>query len=108
MRVIGNDIISNVIVILMPEELTANRFLIHGRVQGVGYRYFAQKAAQQQGVTGYARNLSDGSVEVYAVGSAAQISELAGMLRKGPPFSDVHSVERHEAAIERHTGFQIR
>ena len=47
----------------MSDELTACRYLIRGRVQGVGYRYFAQKVAAAQNVSGYARNLEDGSAE---------------------------------------------
>ena len=92
----------------MSVELTARRFLIRGRVQGVGYRYFAQKAAAQWNVSGYARNLEDGSVEVFAIGTAGQLSELAGTLRTGPPFSDVRSVDVQEAALENHKGFRIR
>jgi len=92
----------------MSDELTACRYLIRGRVQGVGYRYFAQKVAAAQNVSGYARNLEDGSVEVYAVGSAAQLSEFAGFLRTGPAFSDVRSVDVQEAAVENHQGFRIR
>jgi acylphosphatase len=92
----------------MSAPLIAARFLVRGRVQGVGYRYFVQKAATDLGVSGYARNLEDGSVEVYATGTEAQLSELAGMLRTGPPHSDVRSVERQEASVERHSGFRIR
>ena len=92
----------------MSVELTARRYLIRGRVQGVGYRYFAQKAAAQWNVSGYARNLEDGSVEVFAIGTAGQLSELAGTLRTGPPFSDVRSVDVLEAALENHKGFRIR
>ena len=92
----------------MSVELTARRFLIRGRVQGVGYRYFAQKAAAHWNVSGYARNLEDGSVEVFAIGTAGQLSELAGTLRTGPPFSDVRSVDVQEAALENHKGFRIR
>ena len=92
----------------MSVELTARRFLIRGRVQGVGYRYYAQKAAAQWNVSGYARNLEDGSVEVFAIGTAGQLSELAGTLRTGPPFSDVRSVDVQEAALENHKGFRIR
>lgn len=92
----------------MPVEHTARRFLIRGRVQGVGFRYFAQKAAAEWNVSGYARNLEDGSVEVYAIGTAGQLSELAGILRTGPPFSDVRSVDVQEAALENHKGFRIR
>jgi acylphosphatase len=92
----------------MSAQLTASRFLIRGRVQGVGYRYFARQSAAELKISGYARNLEDGSVEVYAVGTEAQLSELAGMLRKGPQFSDVRSVVRSEAAVEHHSGFLIR
>ncbi len=92
----------------MPGQLVARRFLIHGRVQGVGYRYFVQRAAAKLKVSGYARNLADGSVEVYAVGSVSQLSELGGMLRTGPQLSEVRGVEEREAAMEHHTGFRIR
>jgi acylphosphatase len=92
----------------MSASLAASRFLIQGRVQGVGYRYFAQKAAAQLNISGYARNLEDGSVEIYAVGRESDVSEFAGRLRNGPPFSEVRSVDRQEAAVERHSGFRIR
>jgi acylphosphatase len=92
----------------MPGKLTARRFLVKGRVQGVGYRYFVQKAASSLNVSGYARNLVDGSVEVYAFGSEQQLSDLEGMLRTGPPFSDVRGVESKEAAFEHCSGFHIR
>jgi acylphosphatase len=92
----------------MPGKLIARRFLVKGRVQGVGYRYFVQKAASSLNVSGYARNLVDGSVEVYAFGSEQQLSDLEGILRTGPPFSDVRGVDRKEAAFEHCTGFQIR
>ena len=51
----------------------AKRYFIRGRVQGVGFRYFAQRAAAELGVTGYTRNLDDGRVEVYAVGTPDQL-----------------------------------
>lgn len=92
----------------MSDELTARRFLIRGRVQGVGYRYFAQKAAAERNISGYARNLEDGSVEVYAIGTADQLSRFAGILRTGPPFSDVRSVDVQEVALENHKGFRVR
>ncbi len=92
----------------MPAQLTARRFTIHGRVQGVGYRNFAQRAAEKLNITGYARNLDDGSVEVYAIGTESQLSDFAGMLRKGPSFAGVRSVDREETALEKHAGFRIR
>jgi len=85
----------------------ARRWIVRGRVQGVGYRYFAQRAAVELGLTGYARNLDDGRVEVYAVGPVAKLSKLAGMLHRGPQWSDVRGVEEQEAAIQEYGTFRI-
>jgi acylphosphatase len=74
----------------------------------VGFRYFAEKAAQQLGVSGWVRNDDDGSVEVYAVGNAEQLAELAGMLRRGPRWAEVRGVDESEAALERLAGFSVR
>ena len=89
------------------KSLAARRWFIGGRVQGVGFRYFAQHAASGLGLTGYTRNLDDGRVEVYAAGPEEKLSELAGMLRKGPQWADVRAVEEQEAAVEGHSGFII-
>jgi acylphosphatase len=85
----------------------AKRWLIRGRVQGVGYRYFAQRAAVELGLTGYTRNLDDGRVEVYAVGPADKLSQMAGILYRGPRFSDVRGVEEQEAAVQEYGSFRI-
>jgi acylphosphatase len=85
----------------------ARRWFIRGRVQGVGYRNFAQRAAVDLGLTGYARNLDDGRVEVYAVGPLTKLSELAGMLHRGPRWSDVRGVEEQEAAVQEYGSFRI-
>ena len=89
------------------KPIDAKRWFIRGRVQGVGYRNFAQRAAVELGLTGYARNLDDGRVEVYAVGPVAKLSELAGMLHRGPRWSDVRGVEEQEAAIQEYGSFRI-
>jgi acylphosphatase len=86
---------------------SARRWLIHGRVQGVGYRYFAQRAAASLGLSGYTRNLEDGSVEVYAVGPADKLEKLAGMLYRGPQWADVRGVEEQEAAVQEYGSFRI-
>jgi acylphosphatase len=86
---------------------TARRWFIRGRVQGVGYRYFAQHAATQLGLTGYTRNLDDGRVEVYAVGPDDKLADLAGILHSGPRWSDVRGVEEQEAAVKQYGGFRI-
>jgi acylphosphatase len=75
----------------------ARRWYIRGRVQGVGFRYFAQRAAEQLGLAGYARNLDDGRVEVYAVGPEAKLAEMAGRLHQGPRWADIRGVEEQEA-----------
>ena len=92
----------------MPRsDVIARRYFVRGRVQGVGFRYFAQRAAAQLGVTGFTRNLDDGRVEVYAVGQPEKLSELAGWLWKGPRFAGVRGVEEQEAAVELYDTFQI-
>lgn len=80
---------------------------MRGRVQGVGFRYFVQQRAAELGLRGYARNLDDGRVEVYAIGLPAQLSELEGYLHTGPRWSDVRGVESMEAAVEQYRSFQI-
>jgi len=72
---------------------SARRWLIRGRVQGVGFRYFAQKSAASLGLSGYTRNLDDGRVEVYAVGPEEKLSEMAGLLHTGPRWAEVRGVE---------------
>ena len=88
-------------------DVIARRYFVRGRVQGVGYRYFAQRAAEQVGVGGYVRNLDDGRVEVYAVGTRDQLADLAGRLWKGPRFADVHGVEELEADVQQYDTFHI-
>jgi acylphosphatase len=85
----------------------ARRWYISGRVQGVGYRYFAQNAAAALGLSGYARNLDDGRVEIYAVGPSEALSELSARLREGPRWADVRGVDEQEAAVERGSSFEI-
>ena len=80
---------------------------MRGRVQGVGFRWFVQQSADSLGVKGYTRNRDDGSVEVYALGSAEQLSDLSGLLHKGPRMADVRGVDEEEAAIEKVSGFRI-
>ena len=85
----------------------AKTFLVSGRVQGVGYRWFAQKSATDLGLNGYTRNLDDGRVEVYATGSEAQLNDLNGLLWKGPRFADVRGVEVMEAQMVNYKDFRI-
>ena len=83
----------------MQGQRNARRFLVSGRVQGVGYRYFAMSAAEQLGVTGYARNLADGRVEIYAIGTVPQLLQFAQELQRGPRFAAVDAVSESQAEI---------
>ena len=83
----------------MSEQKLARRFYVSGRVQGVGYRFFACDAAERQGVTGYVRNLRDGRVEVYAIGSEAQLRALRAELRRGPRHASVDEVGEADAEM---------
>jgi acylphosphatase len=87
--------------------VVARQYLIRGRVQGVGFRYFVELAAHQLGLTGWVRNLDDGRVEVYASGEESKIEELNGRLWRGPRWADVRGVEVMEAAVEKRSGFRI-
>jgi acylphosphatase len=85
----------------------AKRWLVRGRVQGVGYRYFAQQAAENLGLSGYARNLDDGRVEVYAAGTPQELSQFAGLLHRGPRWADVHGVDEQDAPVTEYGSFRI-
>ncbi|HEY1337047.1 MAG TPA: acylphosphatase [Bryobacteraceae bacterium] len=87
--------------------LIAKRWLVRGRVQGVGFRYFAQRAAAELGLTGFVRNLDDGRVEVYAVGPPDKLLQLAGNLHRGPHWADVRGVDEEEAAVRNMGSFRI-
>jgi len=74
-------------------EVSRRRFVVEGEVQGVGYRRFAQRAAERLGIAGWVRNLADGRVEVEAAGPEVALGEMAGWLAKGPPRANVTKVE---------------
>jgi acylphosphatase len=89
--------------------LTARaRVLVEGRVQGVGYRYFAARAARELGVRGWVRNLADGRVEAYAAGRSAAVEAFVARLREGPPQGHVDRIEVLEAEGPEGEGFEIR
>ena len=74
-------------------------FLFRARCKASGYRYFAMNAAEQLGVAGYAKNLADGRVEVYAIGTVPQLRLFARELQRGPRFAAVDVVSESEAEI---------
>jgi acylphosphatase len=71
----------------------ARRFVISGRVQGVGFRYFTADVAAREGVTGWVRNLPDGRVEAHVEGEAEAVTRVERALRRGPSSARVVSVE---------------
>ena len=83
-------------------------YRIRGRVQGVGYRYFARRAAQRLGVRGYVRNLSDGDVEVHAEADVKTLQEFRAELERGPSSSRVSEiVETTTTLTDRYSSFEI-
>ncbi|HKP29234.1 MAG TPA: acylphosphatase [Gemmatimonadales bacterium] len=84
------------------------RFLVTGRVQGVGFRYFVLRRAQELELTGWTRNLENGDVEVRAWGEEPQLSRLAEKLAVGPRSARVTNVEMTEISEEEETGSGFR
>jgi len=84
----------------VSETKQAKRYFVSGMVQGVGFRYFTQDAAEKLQVSGFVRNLRDGRVEVFAIGTAQQHAELRAMLERGPRFSSVSAVRDEPAVAE--------
>jgi len=86
----------------------AKRFIVKGRVQGVGFRYFAIRAAAGCGVVGTVRNMPDGSVEAIAEGSDDAIEEFRRELARGPSYAHVTTVD--ETPLQptgRYRGFNV-
>ena len=75
----------------------ARRFVVRGRVQGVGFRWFVEREAHLLGIKGWVRNNSDSSVEVLAMGTRDQLSGLRSRLQKGPRAARVDAVEEFDA-----------
>ena len=93
----------------MADSIGAKRFYVSGSVQGVGYRFFAELVAARLGVRGYVKNLFDGRVEVYAIGTGEQLRALRSELKRGPIGASVEEVAEDAAEImaEYANGFSI-
>lgn len=79
--------------------LQARRFLVRGRVQGVGFRWFVERQAHILGIAGWVRNNADGAVEVFVQGTGEQINNLHAQLRQGPRAARVDTVEVSEVPV---------
>lgn len=83
-----------------PETVRGERWIVTGRVQGVFYRAFTREAARALGLSGWVRNLADGSVELQVAGAPEKLAELERRLRRGPPASAVEILSREPAPAE--------
>lgn len=87
----------------------SRRYLISGRVQGVGFRFFTQAAAAPEGLHGWVRNRPDGGVEIQAEGDVEALDRFERRIQHGPPGARVDRVEvTEEGATGQDTGFSIR
>ena len=77
----------------------ARTYVISGKVQGVGFRYFAERVANQLGIRGYVKNLPTGSVEVYAIGNESALEEFKRHLSEGPRSARVTGIEESDEAV---------
>jgi acylphosphatase len=84
----------------VSEQKQARRYFVSGNVQGVGFRYFTLRAAERLQVDGYARNLPEGHVEAYAIGTPEQLARLRAALERGPWGATVREVREEPAAID--------
>ena len=78
-------------------DLQCRRYVVRGRVQGVGFRFFVEREAHMLGVAGWVRNNFDGTVEVLAMGTREQLMGLRSRLREGPRAARVDAVDESEA-----------
>jgi len=81
-------------------DRVTRRLAITGRVQGVGYRFYAQKKARELGLTGWVRNRRDGSVEALLQGDSAAVETMIAWCRRGPPSAVVADVRIGEGSGE--------
>ena len=92
----------------VDNSIAARRFLVRGRVQGVGFRWFVEREAHILSIAGWVRNNSDGAVEVLAQGTRDQLSALRSRLQEGPRAARVDQVDESEAkASDSLTTFRI-
>jgi acylphosphatase len=73
--------------------MPAKQIVVHGRVQGVGFRYFVQHVARKLGLSGSVRNCPDSTVEIYVEGKRADIEKLIAQVRQGPPLGRVQRID---------------
>lgn len=93
-----------------PEgDSVARRWLLTGRVQGVGFRHFTRSRARRIGVTGWVKNLPDGRVEIRVAGTPEEVAELKSRVREGPPAARVDRLQEETLEPQEDwQGFEVR
>ena len=92
----------------MSEQTIARRAVIHGLVQGVGYRAWTANRARELGLSGWVRNRRGGTVEAVFQGSAPIVAQILTDCRQGPEFAEVTNVEVFDADVEARQDFEVR
>lgn len=87
--------------------MEARHILVRGLVQGVAFRHHTKVRARELGLAGYVRNLSDGSVEVWAEGDPTAVAELVRWLHAGPPAARVEGIDVRSVPAASHAGFVV-
>jgi acylphosphatase len=86
----------------------ARRIIVHGMVQGVGFRYYVQRVGMRKGITGDVRNLPDATVEIVAEGPPGQVEDFIKEVRRGPSMACVERLDIQDIAVTgRHLNFTI-
>jgi acylphosphatase len=88
--------------------MPAIRFVISGRVQGVGFRAFVERQARKRGLRGWVRNRRDGTVEALVIGDEATLREMEAACHRGPSLAAVTQLDRLEATDDGSDGFEAR
>lgn len=89
-------------------DVIARRYIVTGRVQGVGFRYWTKRMADQRGIAGWVANRRDGAVVVHAEADEEGLRTLSRLLEAGPPASSVSQVAEQDAALTGLAGFSVK
>jgi len=89
--------------------LVGRRFIVKGRVQGVGFRFFAEEAAHVEGLSGWVENRGDGAVEIFAEGDRDAVDRFERKVRRGPPAARIDRIDvLDDVPTGRASGFSVR
>ncbi len=87
--------------------MVARHYIVKGRVQGVGFRYFTHRLAEQLDIKGWVKNLGNGAVEVHGEGDENPMEQFLSKIKRGPSLASVQDVETGEVEPEGYQGFSI-